>query len=76
MLDNNEELRFAACIDVLKNDIEKDSRNGDTFFEAGLDLKTQLWLAEKLKEINNECNAVTQELYKANKELADLNDRL
>jgi len=34
------------------------------------DLEESLWLTTKLKEINEECSAVTLELQKTNEELA------
>lgn len=45
MLDREEELRLAACIDVLRHDIQE--KNDTT-----LKNETSLWLALKLKEAN------------------------
>jgi hypothetical protein len=54
MLSKGEEYRVAACIDVLGRDIDNDPKHGNGYEDFGLDLKTQLWLAEKLKELNEE----------------------
>lgn len=37
-------------------------------------IRDVVWLAERLKDTNDELSKVHQELYKANKELADLAD--
>ena len=56
MLTKEEKLRLAACIDVLKHDIEVDPDKGNGYQEPGLDLVTQLWLAEKLQEVSDQYN--------------------
>jgi uncharacterized coiled-coil DUF342 family protein len=62
MLSKGEEYRVFACIEVLTHDIEK----GDS---EGLELETQLWLADKLREINNEAAHYSQELQNTNEAL-------
>jgi AmiR/NasT family two-component response regulator len=46
MLTPDEELRVASCIDTITYEIKHAQ-------EEGLNLDTQLWLAEKLKELND-----------------------
>ncbi len=50
MLTPEEELRVASCIDAARAHLE-----GKLF--DGLSDKTSLWLAEKLKEVNEELKA-------------------
>jgi hypothetical protein len=64
MLSKEEELRLEACVDLLKN--------GHITSAEGVEVKTQLWLAEKLKEINEECSKITEELQSANETLANM----
>lgn len=49
MLNNEEELRLANCIGVLKHDLTIPQ-----YPDRGLTVEAQLWFAEKLKEVNDE----------------------
>lgn len=66
VLSKEEELRVAACIDIAKEDIK--TRNADLAPESAL------WLAEKLREINNEAAKYSEELQKCNEEYARLRE--
>jgi hypothetical protein len=66
MLTEDEELRVMLVMTAIKT--------------AGDDLAYRsegvYWLASKLKEVNDECSQVTEELQKATKLSADLAERL
>jgi hypothetical protein len=55
MLTPDEELRVASCIDVCNANLKG-------IFDDGLKVGTSLWLAEKLREINEELGDTIAEL--------------
>lgn len=58
MLGFDEELRVASFIDCLRDDINKERE------ETDLTPRALLWLAEKLKEVNDEFKKFHEEVYK------------
>jgi hypothetical protein len=68
MLTKEEESRLEAAIRVIEN-ANKWSDGGYIFVPLSLD--AQMWLAEKLKETNDELSRVTEELHFQNQEFAN-----
>jgi len=67
VLNKSEEVRLNETIRALNEElIEKDYKNPM--------YATLRWLTEKLKEVNNECSKVTEELQTANEELARMHE--
>ena len=56
MLNKDEELRLASFIDSLKDDVQKERE------EADLTPRALLWLAEKLKETNDQLKKISTNL--------------
>jgi predicted transcriptional regulator len=65
MLSKDEEHKLGMYVQVLEASKEPGQRIPFNYYDIE-------WLIKKLQEINTECSKVTEELYKANKELADL----
>lgn len=61
MLTKDEEHRLASCIDVLRSDVKNDPSGQNQRDYSGLDLKTQLWLAENLQRVNQELTAALED---------------
>lgn len=53
MLTSKEEFRLAACLGVIRPEVEQEQYVSDN-----INPKTILWLAEKLKELNEELKTV------------------
>lgn len=66
MLTKEENLRLVSALDVARDDM----KNGYTTIAP----QGVLWLAEKVKELNEENGKLTEELQKANKDLADFRE--
>lgn len=72
MLSNEEELRLASFLDVLKVDLEKDPKGTGHEYK----IEALLWLAEKLKETNNElkslpCRGSVYSCFRGDKEVEE-----
>lgn len=68
MLTEEEGSKLDRCIDNL-------NKCAKGLFEYNLLISTQQWMANRLKEINDECSKVTEELQKANEEIGRLVER-
>lgn len=70
MLNREEEHRLASFLDVTKADLEKDVTYASEYYVSAV-----RWLAEKLKETNDELGIVHLELQKANELSAKLSEK-
>ncbi|MFY3742108.1 MAG: hypothetical protein HMLIMOIP_002572 [Candidatus Nitrosomirales archaeon] len=74
MLSKEEELRLSCCIEVLKTEIE--GKTHSVLTSPPLVLATQMWIASKLKEVNDELIKVYEELQEAHRLNGTLSDEL
>lgn len=68
MLTSEEEQSLTKLINLLGDD-------EGTCTSIQFTVERVKWLAEKLKEVNNEASKYSEELYNTNKELADFRER-
>lgn len=68
MLNKDEELRLAGCIDVARNDVRISAGESSEYFHSDLTVETVLWLAEKLKE----CNDALKENEEVRKKISEI----
>lgn len=69
MLSKDEEDKVAKFLEECTVHIEQGYQNSYIFYPVQVQ-----WLAEKLKELNDECSAITEELQKTNQELGRLHE--